>query len=199
MSHNTASCATRGFAFRRTTSEVRLNIPCFGVDPVTVCSLHRTKYRDAYSRDFLGRRWTQPPSLIGKQALEKSGNCMPEKNGSQTAVRRGFEPEVERPRSHLRSAALIGCSPGDLAAVCILTKSFRLQGRKLNQKMHQYTASCERRYFFGSDDKFKCAVWYARLSLNSALLRSTQLYEHARVNPASGFLGAGLEPDMRQV
>ena len=121
MSHNTASCATRGFAFRRTTSEVRLNIPCFGVDPVTVCSLHRTKYRDAYSRDFLGRRWTQPPSLIGKQALEKSGNCMPEKNGSQTAVRRGFEPEVERPRSHLRSAALTGCSPGDLAAVCILT------------------------------------------------------------------------------
>ena len=56
-------------------------------------------------------------------------------------ARPGFEPETEHSHSHLRSVTLTGLSLEDLAAVCILTRPFRLQGHELNQTMHIYIVS----------------------------------------------------------
>jgi hypothetical protein len=52
-----------------------------------------------------------------------------------------LKPETEHSRSHLRSVALTGSSLKDLAAVCILTRPFRLQDHELNQTMHIYIVS----------------------------------------------------------
>jgi hypothetical protein len=52
-----------------------------------------------------------------------------------------LKPETEHSRSHFRSVALTGSSLKDLAAVCILTRPFRLQGHELNQTMHIYIVS----------------------------------------------------------
>jgi hypothetical protein len=86
--------------------------------------------------------------------------------GARRTTWPGFEPEIEHPLSHLISVTLTGSCSDDLAAVCILTRPSRLQYRKLDRMIHQYIASSEifPRQAGNSCDRFRCAVWLARVS-----------------------------------
>jgi predicted esterase YcpF (UPF0227 family) len=69
-------------------------------------------------------------SRVERRARDKIGNAV---------------AQTDRPRlrSYLNGVTLGGWYPEDLAAVCILTKSFRLKGNKLNQTMYQNIVSKE--------------------------------------------------------
>jgi hypothetical protein len=73
-------------------------------------------------------RRDQTTHLVEERALDKFGNAM-----LQTSRACGGR--------HLRSVTLTGSLLKDLAAVCILTRPFRLQGHELNQTMHVYIVS----------------------------------------------------------
>jgi hypothetical protein len=64
--------------------------------------------------------------------VAKFSNAMPQTNEARRAASPVLKPETEHSRSHLRSVALTGSSLRDLAAVCILTRPFRLKSHELN-------------------------------------------------------------------
>jgi hypothetical protein len=99
-----------------------------------------------------------------------------------------LKPETEHPRSHLRSVALTGSSLKDLAAVCILTRPFRLHGHEFNQKMHIYIVS-ERDVSMAAMINLGAQ---SCLHVSLILLRSTQLSGTRGEMPLRGPLCLGL-------
>jgi hypothetical protein len=93
-----------------------------------------------------------------------------------------LKPKTEHPRSHLRSVALTSSSLKDLAAVCILTRPFRLHGHEFNQKMHIYIISKR-------DVSIAAMINLGAqscLHVSLILLRSTQLSGTCREMPLRG-------------
>jgi hypothetical protein len=67
----------------------------------------------------------------------------------------------------------------------VIYTSYRL-GRMLDQMMHPYRKG----RFHGSDDKFRCAVWLARV-FSHGIVEIYTAFRHMWGNPASGSPVAG--------